>query len=407
MTRRLLPVVALWLCALTLHAQTPVAEPPSDAVAVDALQCWRDVRSQAIRVGEPFTMTVTCGVVETDAATTVANEGSLAPETIDLAPFEVVEGRRHPDRRDGVWRFFQYEYAVRFIGEDMFGEDVELPELAVTYRIERRLDGGSSLPGRELRYLLPAVPVRIVSLVPADADDIRGPTGDLFGDADTREFRADLAVLVATVGGIGSALFLVAAGVRARRHWTRDEVSSERDGVSTGAVVRRALGELVSLQRSSEEQGWTGELAARVLAVLRVAGAAALSIPVAQQAVEPGHRVRDGELMLRRGLIKPRRTALSSAVTADAVEAEIARLGTDGYQTKRVARLRELLDAIRVFTETRYAANGDLPTDELTRELDASIGVLRELRVLTFGPVARTGRLWHDTQRWWTDRRAP
>ena len=52
-------------------AQTPEPQPEQDLVQVDAFQCWRDIRSRSVRVGEPFEMTVTCSVVETETATTV------------------------------------------------------------------------------------------------------------------------------------------------------------------------------------------------------------------------------------------------------------------------------------------------------------------------------------------------
>ena len=40
------------------------------------------------------------------------------------------------DLVQGPRRFFQYRYALRLIGEDYFGLDVELPPLELRYRIE-------------------------------------------------------------------------------------------------------------------------------------------------------------------------------------------------------------------------------------------------------------------------------
>ena len=257
--RQMTWTVALWL-GLGAATSTQPAEPGTEQVQVDALQCWRDVRSQAVSVGEPFTMTITCGVVETDAATTVLNEVSLAPETIDLSPFEVIEGRRFEDVRDGPWRFSQYHYTLRVIDEEVFGQDVEIPELELLYHIERSLDGGSALPGRELRYILPAVSVRVLSLVPDSADDIRGLQGETFGDADARLFRSNLSLLVAGALGVLALGCLIAAAVHSRRHRRGAAPQTDRP-VSDGAVMRRALSELTALQRTSQAEGWNEQAA--------------------------------------------------------------------------------------------------------------------------------------------------
>ena len=82
---------------------------------------------------------------------TVPSEVGLAPETIDLSPFEVIEGRRFADVRDGPWRFFQYHYTLRVIDEDAFGEDLEIPALELQYHIERSLDGREGPTGLEQR----------------------------------------------------------------------------------------------------------------------------------------------------------------------------------------------------------------------------------------------------------------
>ena len=53
--------------------------------AVDALRCWRRVSRNAVYVGERFTMTVTCRLVETDAARTRLDETALEPASLDAA----------------------------------------------------------------------------------------------------------------------------------------------------------------------------------------------------------------------------------------------------------------------------------------------------------------------------------
>ena len=124
MTRRLVFLLSLtW----TLIAPAVVlAQQGADTAQVDAIRCWRRVSTNAVYVGERFTMDVTCSVVETDTARTLPDQAALEPETIDVAPFEVLAGEHFEDIRAGPYRFFQYRYTLRVINESTFGEDVEL-----------------------------------------------------------------------------------------------------------------------------------------------------------------------------------------------------------------------------------------------------------------------------------------
>ena len=218
--------------------------------------------------------------------------------------------------RDGPWRFFQYHYTLRVIDEDAFGEDLEIPELEIKYHIERSLDGGSALPGRELTYVLPAEAIRVLSLVPADASDIRGLQSETFGDADTRLFRANLAVLVAAaVGAVAFGVLLMAA-IRARQHWWGAAPKGEKR-LSGSVVVRRVLAELHAVQRTSQEEGWNAGLVGRALTAFRLAGAAALDTPIAQERVEPRRADREGQLAVNHGLGTERDEVIALKILAD------------------------------------------------------------------------------------------
>ncbi len=64
-------------------------------------------------------------------------------------------------------------YQLRIIGRDAIGQDVNVPPLTISYRVHSRVGAAAKLEGRDLSYLLPAMPIRVLSLVPADATDIR------------------------------------------------------------------------------------------------------------------------------------------------------------------------------------------------------------------------------------------
>lgn len=291
------------------------AQSGAGETAVDALRCWRRVSRNAVYVGERFTMTVTCRLVETDAARTRLDETALEPATLDAAPFEVLSGERFDDVLVGPWRFSQHGYTLRLITETGFGEDVEIPPLDLSYRIERRVGDNPALAGRELAYVLPAEPVRVLSLAPESADDIRDLPPPGFGEAQARALRASVLEVLAALFGtaaVGLALLGAMHAARARR---RAEAPSERR-LSPALVARRALDELTRVRRAVAGGGWTPDAAGRALTALRIASAVALSRPVAQTALAAGEVPRDGQLRVRHGLLGRRTAAVSSRLTA-------------------------------------------------------------------------------------------
>ena len=111
-------VMPAWALAQT---SAPVPARPAAAVAAGApmlseanpLQCWWRTSSGAVRQGEVFDVTLTCAVLDTDALGVVPEETRLTVAAVQLAPFEIVDGGRAPDVREGDWRVFQYRYRLR------------------------------------------------------------------------------------------------------------------------------------------------------------------------------------------------------------------------------------------------------------------------------------------------------
>src|SRR5215475_15433012 len=95
--RRIVPLTfAGLIAAASLSAQT---------VEVDPLQCWWRTSAGAVRVGEPFSLVLTCAVVENDTAKVIVDQSKLEPSVIQLAPFEVTGGSHGADLRTGDRRF--------------------------------------------------------------------------------------------------------------------------------------------------------------------------------------------------------------------------------------------------------------------------------------------------------------
>ena len=64
---------------------------------------------------------------------------------------------------------FSTDYQLRIISRDAIGHDVNIPPLAISYRIHSRVGAAATLEGRDLSYVMPMMPIKVLSLVPADA----------------------------------------------------------------------------------------------------------------------------------------------------------------------------------------------------------------------------------------------
>jgi hypothetical protein len=209
--KRIVWVIAALGCVVPAAAQN---------IETDPSRCWWRSSAGAVRAGEPFSIVLTCAVVENETARVVVDEGKLQPAVVQFAPFEVLPagGSHAPDLRTDERRFFQYEYKLRLIAENLFGKDVALPETRLSYHIQSHVGQAAAIQGRDQSYVLPPLSVRVLSMVPADAGDIRDGTVETFTDLDQRSFRASVLVVV---GGILLALAALMALVALVRIVTR------------------------------------------------------------------------------------------------------------------------------------------------------------------------------------------
>jgi hypothetical protein len=363
---------------LTLAAALAVPAAAQN-VETDPLQCWWRTSAGAVRVGETFTVVLTCAVLETDAATVVVDQSKLEPSVVQFAPFEVLGGQHGADLRTDLRRFFQYEYRMRLIAEGQFGKDVPLPEVKLSYRVQSRVGQKTSIEGRDQNYVLPAQSVRVLSLVPADASDIRDASAETFVDLDQRAFRANLFIVV---GGVLFALAGLLVLLAAIRLFTRlrKPATATNTLVSDGAILRAASRELSAVERARNDGSWTPELATRALKALRIGGAYALSRPVSRALVNglPGNAPNydEGALIVKSGLIRPKQIAVSGAVTARSLAHEHARgLGS----APRQALLESLDGAIAQFTVAKYGRAETLNGTDLDAALSAGRSALRKV----------------------------
>ncbi|MEE2638954.1 MAG: hypothetical protein VYE68_17175 [Acidobacteriota bacterium] len=393
-------MIVLGLAVFTVWSASAGAQPTDDTTAVDALRCWRRASRNAVFVGQQFTMTVTCRLVDTDTARTQLDPAALEPATLDVAPFEVLSGERFDDVSIGPYRFLQYQYTLRLVSE-RFGDDVELPAIEADYRIERRLGDSPGLLGRELNYVLPPEPVRLVSLVPDSMVAIRDLPPVTLGTSETREFRANLLSLLAGFFGLAAIAVVGFGAARIVRDRAGDLPRRERR-LPPATMARCALDELTRVRHVTVQRGWTPEQTGHALAALRVASALASSHPVAHVFVDDNASPRNGQLRLRAGWPRPRVALISSGLTASSLingDSSDRHGVRAGGTTERVTG--DFSRALSLFTRARYGRPNEVAGDELSQTLRHAIEHTQRLGWTLTAPVRHAIHLRDRCARMW------
>lgn len=346
---------SVWVCLTVLMAMTGTAYGQTgntvENTSVEPIECWWRTSVSAVRLGEPFTVVLTCSVLDTTATTVVPDQTRLDASVLQLQPFEVMSGAHAADVRTSARRFFQYEYAVRYMGEE-FGRDLPIPPLTITYRVQSRVDDqAAAIESRDRQYLMPSQLIRVVSLVPTTATDIREPAPDTFRMIEARQFRANVLRIASYVlfGLAGlMALWGLVRALGSRRQRTQTTTAQL---VSDGTILSTAVRALDDVGQERRGTEWTPELAARALTALRVAGAYAGSGSAIQTPWEGTGEPAPGQIAVRGRLRPGRRVLVSGAATAVTLEREMRRVG---HLNGQGGALSDLHDALGRFTTAVY-----------------------------------------------------
>jgi hypothetical protein len=360
---------------LVTHA---VAAAAPDSPGADPVQCWWRPSTSAVRIGQRFSLLLTCAIGQSDGQRVVVDQGKLSPEAIPLSPFEVVDGGDLVESTASDRRFFQRDYRVRVVIDNAFGQDVLIPAVVVTYRLETESAAGGRNQGIERRHELPALPIRVLSLVPADARDIREAPIATFADLDDAAFRASL---VETGGlallGIGAVGLVVALASAAR---SRRPKASARAGLTDHQIVRQIARDLHAVRQAREQDSWSPALIARALAILRVIASYVDRREPSQRHAEIGETVPDGVVMYDGG--DGTRIMISAAITSTALRSDAAA----SEESEHRAAVR---DALVSLTQAHYGHAQRIDAAALDAALDvASQAVVTLKRQRTW--LART-----------------
>ena len=342
---------------------------PAQTVQTDPLQCWWRTSTGAVRIGEPFAVVLTCAVLETDEVTVVPDQTRLEPSVVQFAPFEVLGGSHGADLRSDQRRFFQYEYRLRLIADGVFGKDVALPETKISYRVQSKVGQKTSLQGRDQTYMMPAQSMKVLSLVPSDASDIRDTSSaETFSDIDQRAFRANLFTVIGSVLFVLAGLMTLLALVRLFQRYRKPSVASKQL-IGDMTILNGVGRELSSVQRDRESGSWTPELASRALGALRIAATYAIGRPVSQMPAsrllaDGNETAEPGRLILKAGWPRGKRIAVSGAVTPQTVTRVLALPGNTAARTSLLESVSRALAALTVATFSRAGALDDAALDE-------------------------------------------
>jgi hypothetical protein len=364
-------------------APRPVRQPRPGEVETDPIQCWWKTDRTSIRVGERFSLVLTCGAIETGpdssriAVTIQSNQ--LEGGAVQLTPFEVVSAVRRNDVIAPPWRYLQFEYSVRLLSEGFFGKDVSVPALTVTYNV--KAPGGGGTQGRDQSYVLPALPMRVLSLAPAAASDIRDAWHLTFAAGESRRFQSSAAMVGSLAAYAFAALFAVLALARLAR-LVRKPKAAVAPPLATPAVLSGCLTALRAVKSEVQSGGWTPEAARQGLAALRVAGAEVLGRPVSQLVATRDAPVHEGQLAIPTGWLRRGRALVSAAVTPASLSASSS--GGASLHGRARATADQLSASL---TAVAYGRGSAPDATELDAALERGVDAVRKLRFQAWWPM--------------------
>lgn len=376
-TGRTLILAMVTLCVITSRPAVAQTDAPAQNVELEPIACYWRTSTDAVRLGEFFTLVLTCGVLDTAATTVVPDQSRLDPGVLQLQPFDVKGGTQAPELRTATRRFFQYEYQLRYVGEET-GKDLQLPALTITYRVQSRVQqDGAAVESRERQYILPAHTIRVLSIVPSGARDIRDASPVTLADIDSRHFRASM-LRVASWGlyAVGAIVAIWGLTSAVRRRRGRTTVVTRH--ASDAAILAGVMNELADVRRARGADGWTEALAARALAAIRIGASYAAGIHVIQTAAPAGATGLSGQLRLRTAWPRSGAVMVSSAATREGLARLRERTPEMGASNR--GRINDLESALARFSEATYGRDTANTMDALDDALATGERIIASIR---------------------------
>lgn len=375
-----------WFCWLALCFLFDLGILSADQeTEVKPIRCWWQSSVTSVRVGEEFDVVLTCQVIESDNLRVALDGDKLGPEAASFAPYRILNKVNREDLIKNEHRFFQYHYILKIISEDYFGKEAPLPAFEIAYRLEKKLDKDPEfIKGKEQKYKLPALPIKIQSLVPQEANDIRDTKLWSFGLVKARTQKARLAFAAAAfVAAISAAIFLIPffkalillfSAKRPAKH-----IFSQR------SVIKKLARELARIEKAKNEADWNQALLDRLLVVFRICGELTKLHPnVTQSYVEPelgmlGGFLNSRKFRFERNWIRVRQVVIYSSTTPQELGGSI--------KVYNFAQMGNFLNAFEKLNEIQYGPAQDADKAELDDILKVGRKVVGLLKIYYLWPI--------------------
>jgi hypothetical protein len=148
-------------------------------------------------------------------------------------------------------------------------------------------------------------------------------------------------------------------------------------------VLNGCLGAARQLKEDVSTDGWSAGYVSRALTIFRIAGAVAVGHPISQTLAPTEVQPREGQLLVRKGVLRRRSALVSAATTVERLTAS----------RSRAPRLQTIIDAIEqameVFSIARYNRGGPIDSTALDEAFATGMDAVRRLRVLQLWPGYR------------------
>lgn len=320
---------------------------------VEAIVGWWQTNISHVRLGEPFTLIVTFQYVETPQKRVVFDSTAFDPLAIDVKPFEVVGRVREYKIRKVDFVFRQYLFVtLRLMDESFIGKEVALPAVKFSYRLNTVTRDGAFVQGAENMYVLPKMPIKVLSIVPKEADDIRDIEYRTLDGVQKERSYALFALLFAIVLGFSAVAILFRAVFLFFR---RQSKIAQKDGQAPALRVRRVRLLWVLLRRFGQvfsrthRAGWNEREISNALALSRLAASAVLKLPIAYGRVLKTD-VEEGQVVMVRPWFRKHTIVASSSLTGERVHAAAEELKS----SRRAYAANCISCSLDTFTRTRH-----------------------------------------------------
>jgi hypothetical protein len=192
------------------------------------------------------------------------------------------------------------------------------------------------------------MPIKILSLVPNDATDIRDASDASLAAVDSLRFRSSLFRVLTMVFGALSAVMVVLALVPLARR-SRTISTIDRDRMPDRAVMAAVLADLDQVRKRAAAEGWSDDTIARALGDARLVAAAATGQAISEKPLNGA--VPEGRILVSHGMIRATKATVASSLTA--IELAKAVNGTS-LSTTRQQQVDGLRGALDTFANALY-----------------------------------------------------